>query len=85
MHNNSSVFLCGPARDGCRGACTAQGPVCGYGVIAEIKQVLRVSEDLVKVLVEGKTRARLLELDSEDKYLQATVRPVPCARPHRCR
>ncbi len=48
-----------------------------YGVIAEIKQVLRVSEDLVKVLVEGKTRARLLELDSGEKYLQATVRPVP--------
>ena len=37
----------------------------GYGVIAEIKQVLRVSEDIVKVLVEGKTRARLLELDGD--------------------
>lgn len=48
-----------------------------YGVIAEIKQVLRVSEDLVKVLVEGKTRARLLELEDGEKYLQATVRPVP--------
>ena len=47
-----------------------------YGVIAEIKQVLRVSDDLVKVLVEGKTRARLLELDAGEKYLQATVRPV---------
>ena len=48
----------------------------GYGVIAEIKQVLRVSDDLVKVLVEGKTRARLLELNDGD-FLQASVRPVP--------
>ena len=47
-----------------------------YGVISEIKQVLRVSDDLVKVLVEGKTRAKLLELDAGEKYLQATVRPV---------
>ena len=47
-----------------------------YGVIAEIKQVLRVSDELVKVLVEGKTRARLLELDAGEKYLQAAVRPV---------
>ena len=47
-----------------------------YGVIAEIKQVLRVSDDLVKVLVEGKTRARLLELNDGD-FLQASVRPVP--------
>ena len=28
-----------------------------YGVVAEVKQVLRVSDDVVKVLVEGKTRA----------------------------
>jgi ATP-dependent Lon protease len=48
-----------------------------YGVIAEIKQVLRVSSDLVKVLVEGKSRARLLMLDSSDKYLQADVHSSP--------
>ena len=47
-----------------------------YGVFAEINQVLRVSDELVKVLVEGKTRARLLELDAGEKYLQAAVRPV---------
>lgn len=48
-----------------------------YGVISEIKQVLRVSEDLVKVLVEGKSRAKLLDLDASGKYLQADVRPAP--------
>ena len=48
-----------------------------YGVIAEIKQVLRVSDELVKVLVEGRTRARLLELNDDGKYLHSTVRAVP--------
>ena len=48
-----------------------------YGVVAEIKQVLRVSDDLVKVLVEGKYRARLVELESGEKLLQAAVRPAP--------
>ena len=75
MHNNSSVFLVAQREMDVEEP--ALRDLYGYGVIAEIKQVLRVSEDIVKVLVEGKTRARLLELDSADKYLQATVRPVP--------
>ncbi|WP_455500263.1 endopeptidase La, partial [Gemmiger sp.] len=74
MHTNSSVFLVAQRE------MDVEDPglrdLYAYGVIAEIKQVLRVSDDLVKVLVEGKTRARLLELDAGEKYLQATVRPV---------
>ena len=45
-----------------------------YGVVAEIKQMLRVSEDLVKVLVEGKSRARLVDLESDGDFLIAQVR-----------
>ena len=48
-----------------------------YGVVAEVKQVLRVSNELVKVLVEGKYRAKLLGLDNNEKYLQASIRPAP--------
>ena len=74
MHANSSVFLVAQKE------MDVEEPTMldlyGYGVIAEIKQVLRVSDDLVKVLVEGKTRARLLELNDGD-FLQASVRPVP--------
>ena len=74
MHTNSSVFLVAQKE------MDVEEPglrdLYAYGVIAEIKQVLRVSDDLVKVLVEGKTRARLLELTDGD-YLQASVRPVP--------
>ena len=74
MHTNSSVFLVAQKE------MDVEEPkmrdLYAYGVIAEIKQVLRVSDDLVKVLVEGKTRARLLELNDGD-FLQASVRPVP--------
>ena len=74
MHTNSSIFLVAQKE------MDVEEPqmrdLSAYGVIAEIKQVLRVSDDLVKVLVEGKTRARLLELNDGD-FLQASVRPVP--------
>ena len=62
MHANSSVFLV--AQREMDEEEPALRDLYAYGVIAEIKQVLRVSEDIVKVLVEGKTRARLLELDA---------------------
>ena len=61
MHANSSVFLV--AQREMDEEEPALHDLYAYGVIAEIKQVLRVSDDLVKVLVEGKSRARLLELD----------------------
>ena len=75
MRGNGSVFLVAQREMDVEEP--ALRDLYSYGVIAEIKQVLRVSEDLVKVLVEGKTRARLLELEDGEKYLQATVRPVP--------
>ena len=74
MHTNSSVFLVAQKEMDVEEP--TMPDLYGYGVIAEIKQVLRVSDDLVKVLVEGKTRARLLELNDGD-FLQASVRPVP--------
>ena len=74
MHANSSVFLVAQKEMDVEEP--TMPDLYGYGVIAEIKQALRVSDDLVKVLVEGKTRARLLELNDGD-FLQASVRPVP--------
>ena len=72
MHGNSSVFLVAQKEMDVE----EPGPrdLYTYGVVAEIRQVLRVSEDLVKVLVEGKYRARLLELEDQGKYMQAMVR-----------
>ena len=74
MHANSSVFLVAQKEMDVEEP--TMPDLYAYGVIAEIKQVLRVSDDLVKVLVEGKTRARLLELNDGD-FLQVSVRPVP--------
>ena len=75
MHANSNIFLIAQ-KDMETEEPTAQD-LYAYGVISEIKQVLRVSEDLVKVLVEGKSRAKLLDLDASGKYLQADVRLAP--------
>ena len=79
MNNNSNVFLVAqkrmdtdePGRD----------DLFTYGVVAEIKQVLRVSDDLVRVLVEGKYRAKMVELDCDGKFLLAAVQPAPVRAP----
>ncbi|MBQ7858604.1 MAG: endopeptidase La [Faecalibacterium sp.] len=75
MQNNSNVFLV-TQRD-MNADDPDQNALYQYGVVAEVKQVLRVSEDLVKVLVEGKYRARLLALEASEKFLVSSIRPAP--------
>lgn len=48
-----------------------------YGVVAEVKQLLRVSDDLVKVIVEGRYRAKLISLDTSGKFLLAGTKSAP--------
>ncbi len=48
-----------------------------YGVVAEIKQVLRVSDELVKVIVEGRYRAKLFSLETGGPYLLASTKSAP--------
>lgn len=75
MNNNNAIFLV-TQKD-----MDAENPgmeeLYTYGVVAEIKQMLRVSDDLVKVLVEGKARARLVGLETDGEFLAASVRPAP--------
>lgn len=47
------------------------------GVVAEVKQVLRVSEGVIKVLIEAKYRAKLVQLDTSGDFLAASTRPFP--------
>ena len=75
MANNSNVFLV--AQKAMETSDPTQADLFSYGVVAEVKQVLRVSEDLVKVLVEGKYRAKLIELDTSGDFLLSAVRPAP--------
>ncbi len=41
------------------------------GTVAYIKQVVKLPQDLLRVLVEGIERAELLSLDQEEPFLQA--------------
>lgn len=75
MANNSNVFLVAQKEMGTDEP--AAEDLYAYGVVAEVKQVLRVSDELVKVLVEGKTRAKMLGLDGSGSFLLASVRPAP--------
>ena len=78
MANNSNVFLV--AQKSMDTTEPQQADLFSYGVVAEVKQVLRVSGDLVKVLVEGKYRAKLSALDASGDFLLSEVRPAPvCA------
>ena len=51
--------------------------LCDLGTVAKIKQVLRVPGDVVRVLVEGQYRARVLQPIQELPYLYAYVDQVP--------
>ena len=75
MANNSNVFLV--AQKEMETSDPTQQDLYAYGVVAEVKQVLRVSDELVKVLVEGKYRAKLTELDATGDFLLSAVRPAP--------
>lgn len=75
MANNSNVFLV--AQKSMDTTEPQQADLFSYGVVAEVKQVLRVSGDLVKVLVEGKHRAKLSVLDASGDFLLSEVRPAP--------
>ena len=75
MANNSNVFLV--AQKSMDTTEPQQADLFSYGVVAEVKQVLRVSGDLVKVLVEGKYRAKLSALDASGDFLLSAVRPAP--------
>jgi ATP-dependent Lon protease len=46
------------------------------GTIAKISQLLKLPDGTVKLLVEGQSRAELLQLMEEDGYVSATCAPV---------
>ncbi len=75
MNNNNAVFL--TAQKDMEVEDPGFKNLYPYGVVAEIKQVLRVADDLVKVLVEGKYRAKMLTLDSSGRFLLAATKAAP--------
>ncbi|AXE63497.1 endopeptidase La [Hyphomonas sp. CACIAM 19H1] len=51
------------------------------GTLATILQLLKLPDGTVKVLVEGRTRARLVELHDRVEYFEAEVEAIPEAEP----
>ena len=71
VRNKSEVFLI--AQKDMKAEDPKAEEMYQYGVVAEIKQVMRVSDDLVRILVEGKFRAKRTELDTEGSFLLASA------------
>ena len=46
------------------------------GVVAEVKQILRQPDNLIRVIVEGKYRARVLGAGSKQSYMTGLISPV---------
>lgn len=51
----------------------AQDDLFVMGTIVDVKQIVKMPHNILRVLVEGKVRAELLQLDG-DEYLEAVVR-----------
>lgn len=51
------------------------------GTVAEILQILKTPDNITRVLVEGKYRAKLVNIDKSKPYLAADIKKVPkCIR-----
>jgi ATP-dependent Lon protease len=44
-----------------------------FGILAEVKQVIKLQNNIVRILVEGKQRAELYEFTDEREFLEAEV------------
>ena len=48
-----------------------------YGVVAEVRQSVEISDNSTRVLVEGLYRARLIDITEDNPYLVAQIKPAP--------
>ncbi|WP_033921373.1 endopeptidase La [Sphingomonas sp. 37zxx] len=74
MASNKEIFLVAqldPAEDD-----PGRDDLYDTGVSAEVLQLLKLPDGTVRVLVSGKARANLDQLEAKDGYLTATVSPV---------
>ncbi len=53
------------------------GDMYHMGVIAQVKQLVKMPGGIVRVMVEGQERAQLLNFDSEEPFLVGEVVPLP--------
>ncbi|MGN0145446.1 MAG: endopeptidase La [Clostridium sp.] len=74
MLDNQEIFLVGqkdllveePTRE----------EVYSVGVICKIKQILKISDNTIRVLVEGIERAKIIDYIDDDEYIKASVEKI---------
>ena len=75
MDENREIFLV-TQRD-----LTVENPekrdLYSIGTVAEVKQILRLPENGIRVMVAGRSRGRMLKVVSSDPYLTAEVELIP--------
>ena len=74
MENNQDIFLV--AQREIATELPAQKDLYDIGTISHIRQILRISETNVRVMIEGKSRARMEKLTQSEPYLMGTVETV---------
>ena len=50
--------------------------ICTYGVVAKIKQIVRVPQNTIKLKVEGLYRAKIVEFLDTKNYFSAVIEPA---------
>ena len=55
----------------------AEKDLYAIGTVSHIRQILRISEKTVRVMMEGKSRARIKRLWQTEPYLQANIELLP--------
>ena len=81
MENDEKIFLVTQKELGT--AEPGEKDLYAVGTVSTVRQVLRISETAVRVLMEGNHRARIRRLWQTTPYLQANVELLP-ARQSRC-
>lgn len=75
MENDKMIFLTAQVDDAVEDP--AFKDLYRVGVVAEIRQMLKGADNITRVLVEGKYRAKLMKIVSDEPYLTANVKPYP--------
>jgi ATP-dependent Lon protease len=75
MKENQRIFLV--AQRDMRDDDPAADHIFTVGTVAQVKQILHLSGESIKVLVEGVYRAKLIEIKQEEPFFSALVEEIP--------
>ena len=79
MENDEEIFLVAQREIGT--FLPTEEDLYTVGTVSAIRQILRISERAIRVLMEGKSRAQLKRLWQTSPYLRANVELLPERKP----